>query len=116
MTTKLTAKLSEHLEKADVTDLLEVILELHPQAESAAAAMQETRSRSEKIAALKEAFSREVTPVEEAVRQMGGEVTGRAWINQTVRARVPVERVRELSEHEKIAALDIPHPIKSDFG
>jgi hypothetical protein len=115
MTTKLTAKLAEQLDRADASDLLEIILELRrPQAESATT--QETRSRSEKIAALKESFSREVTPVEEAVRKLGGEVTGRAWINQTVRARMPAQGVRELSEHEKISVLDIPHSIKSDFG
>ncbi len=114
MTSKLTTPLAKQLEEAGASDLLEIILELRPQAESATA--QGKQSRSEKIAALKDAFSREMTPIEEAVRKVGGEVTGRAWINQTVRARVPAQRVKELSEYEKIVTLDIPHPIKSDFG
>jgi hypothetical protein len=52
--------------------------------------------------------------VEEAVRNAGGEVTGHAWINQTVRARVPADRVKELSEHERVAVLDAPHPIEAE--
>lgn len=108
----LSEKLAEELEKRESSDLLDVILELRPRADSNKT--QEVGSRSEKIAALKEAFNHDVAPVEEVVRRVGGEVTGRAWINQTLRARVPAERLKELAEHEKIAAVDLPHPLKSD--
>lgn len=111
---KLTAKLAEQLEQTAPSDLLEIILELEPRAERAVAL--ETRPRSEKMAALKEAFSRDVTPVEEAIRKAGGEVTGSAWINHTVRARVPARKVKELSECDKVVALDIPRQISPDFG
>jgi hypothetical protein len=112
MSNKISDKLSEKIKGTSASDLLDVIIELHPHADSAAAT--ETLSRSEKIAALKGAYARNVAPVEEAVRQAGGEVTGHAWINQTVRARVPADRVRELSEHERIAVLDAPHPIEAE--
>lgn len=111
---KLTAKLAEQLEQTAPSDLLEIVLELEPRAERAAAL--ETRPRSEKIAALKEAFSRDMTPIEEAIRKVGGEVTGSAWINQTVRARVPAQGVKELSEYDKVVALDIPRLIRPDFS
>jgi len=113
MTVKLSAKLAEQLERSGGSDLLDIILELRPLAQPP---VQKSRSRSENVAAIKEAFSREITSIEEAVLKLGGEVTGRAWINQTLRARVPAERVKELSEHDKIAVLDLPHLIKSDFG
>lgn len=116
MTNKLTDKLAEKLEETDASDLLEIILELGSQAESAQPPTEEKRSRGEKIASLKEAFSRDAAPIEEAVRKAGGEVTGRAWINKTMRARVPAQSVKELSEHEKIAALDTPSPIKPDVA
>jgi hypothetical protein len=117
MINKLTEKLAEKLEKTDASDLLEIILELGSKSESSSQPpAQETRSRGEKIAALKEAFSRDAAPIEEAVRRVGGEVTGRAWINKTMRARVPAQSVKELSEHEKIAALDTPNPIKPDVA
>lgn len=111
MTSKLTSKLAAELEKTGSSEFLDVILELHTlrgQAEK------QVSSRSEKIAALKEAFNRNVAPVEEVIRSVGGEVTGRAWINQTVRARVPAEKLRELAEHEKIAAVDVPHLLTPD--
>jgi hypothetical protein len=117
MTNKLTEKLAEKLEKMDASDLLEIILELGSKSESSSQpSAEETRSRGEKIAALKEAFSRYAAPIEEAVRRAGGEVTGRAWINKTMRARVPAQSVKELSQHEEIAALDTPNPLKSDVA
>ncbi len=116
MPEKLRANLAARMKKANASDLLEIILELYPQAESEAAAAPGAQSRSSKIAAKKEAFSRNVASVEEAVRKVGGEITGLAWINQVVRARVPVQGVQELSKHEKVAALDTPHSLKSDFG
>lgn len=112
MSTKISEKLTEKLENTGTSDLLDVIIELYPRAESAATS--HAQSRSEKIAAMKESFTRNVAPVEEAVRKAGGEVTGHAWINQTVRARVPADRVRELSEHERVAVLDAPHPIEAE--
>lgn len=111
MSAKISEKLTEKLEATGTSDLLDVIIELYPHAESAASHIQ---SRSEKIAAMKEAFTRNVAPVEEVVRNIGGEVTGHAWINQTVRARVPADRVRELCEHERVAVLDAPHPIEAE--
>lgn len=110
MSTKISKQLSDRLEKTNASDLLDIVIELRGRAESAT----ESLSRNEKIAVLKEAFTRNVAPVEETVRQIGGVVTGQAWINQTVRARVPADRVRELSEHEQIAVLDAPHPIERE--
>lgn len=111
MPAKISEKLTEELNKTGAADVLDVIIELRRGADPAAAA---SLPRNEKIAAMKEAFTRSVAPVEEAVRGIGGEVTGHAWINQTVRARVPADRVRELSEHEHIEVLDAPHPIETD--
>jgi hypothetical protein len=113
MPVKLRSDLAEQLKKVQASDLVEIVLELYPQAESAPKAA-ETPSRSEKIAAKKAAFNQDVAAVEEAIRKVGGEITGLAWINQTVRARVPAQGVKELSQHEKVAALDIPHPVKPD--
>ena len=112
MSNKISEKLTEQLKGMSASDLLDVIIELHPHDESAAAAS--TLSRNEKVAALKDAYTRNAAPIEEAVRKIGGEVTGHAWINQTVRARVPADRVRELSEHERVAVLDAPHPIEAE--
>lgn len=115
MAEKLSAKLMAQMKKAHTSDLVEIILELYPQAESVATVASGAQSRSHQIAVKKEAFSRNVASVEEAIRKVGGEITGLAWLNHVVRARVPVQGVQELSKLEKVAVLDTPHTLKSDF-
>jgi hypothetical protein len=111
MVSKLSEQLVEQLRRSDAPDMLDVIIELSSRDEPKATPAQ---SRSEKITALKETFSRNVAPVEDAVRKAGGELTGHAWINRTVRARVPIKSVEELSEHEHVAKLDVPHALEPD--
>ena len=108
---KVSEQLLEKLEKPDAEKMLDVVIELHSEDEPQTKAVQ---SRSEKIAALKENFLRDVAPVEKAVRSVGGELTGQAWINRTVRARVPIDRVKTLSEQDQIAKVDVPHKIEPD--
>ncbi len=112
MSVKLTPEVTALIDGAGADDLLEVVLELEPSEKPVAAA--EAKSRTEKIAAQKEAFLRGVSPLEETIRDLGGEITGRAWINQSVRARVPASRVKELASLRGIAALDVPHPITAE--
>jgi len=111
MGSKVTEELLEALQKAEASEMLDVVIELRPENEPGA---QQPQSRAEKIAALKENFIRDLAPVEQAVRNAGGELTGQAWINRTVRARVPTDCVKQLSEHEHVAKLDVPHAIKQD--
>lgn len=111
MGNKLSEQLTQNLDEKDPSGLLDVVIELHGGVEAGKNA---TQSRADRIAALKESFNRSAAPVEEAVRKVGGEVTGHAWINQTLRARVPADKVKQLSEHDRVAKLDIPHPIERD--
>jgi hypothetical protein len=106
MNPKLSEQLRAQLTQPDASDILEVIIELHDASEPPA---QQTQSRQEKIAALKESFAREIAPLEDMVRSLGGEVTGHAWINRSVRARLPLEKVKQLSASEQIAKIDLPH-------
>lgn len=111
--TKLKPDLTARLAQADADEVLDVVLELDPQTELADAAPQ---SRSEQIALRKEIFSHDVVPVEEAIQEAGGEVVDQAWINQTVLARVPVRGVEQLSELDKVMALDVPRTIEAEVG
>lgn len=108
---KVTEQLLEVVEKSDASEMLDVVIELRPETEPKAL---QPQSRAEKIAALKENFIRDLAPVEEAVRNAGGELTGQAWINRTVRARVPTDCVKQLSEQEQVAKVDVPHAIEQD--
>lgn len=108
---KVTEQLLEAIEKSHASEMLDVVIELRPENEPKT---QQSQSRAEKIAALKTNFMRDLAPVEEAVRNAGGELTGQAWINRTVRARVPTDCVQKLSEQEQVAKLDVPHTIEQD--
>lgn len=111
MGSKLTEELRKELEKAEASEMLDVVIELRPENE---AKTRQPQTRAEKIAILKENFIRDLAPVEQAVRNAGGELTGQAWINRTVRARVPTDCVKQLSEHEQVAKVDVPHAIEQD--
>lgn len=107
---KLSSELSQELENTDSEQFLDVILELGSDSQPTI----DQGSRQAKITAMKEAFERNLTSVEKAVRDVGGEVIQGAWINRTVKARVPAKKLNELAQHEKIIAVDIPHPLTKD--
>lgn len=110
---KLTPDLSERLTGAAADDVLDVVVELR-----AGDAPDEGRplSRQEEISYRKEAFGEEALPVEETIQRAGGEVVERAWINQTVLARVPARGVDELSELDGVAAIDVPRTLEAEGG
>ncbi len=109
-TTKVTADLATQL-KQNGLGVVDLILELRPPTDAPDV---RSHTRSERIATLKEAFARHVAPVEDAIQKAGGNVTGCAWINHTVRARVPSRCVAQLAELEEVKVLDIPHPLQTD--
>ena len=111
MGSKVTEQLRKELERSDASEMLDVVIELRPEDEPKT---RQPQTRAEKIAALKENFIRDLAPVEQAVRNAGGELTGQAWINRTLRARVPADCVKQLSEHEQVAKVDVPHAIEQD--
>ena len=111
MEAKLTQQLSEVLQSKQASDLVEVIVELYRTEKLEPATPQ---TRNERIAHLKEAFNRRIAPLEETIKTIGGEITGRAWINQTVRVRVPADKVSLLSDYDEVAKLDVPHPLVRD--
>ena len=116
---KLKANLAQKLQKAAASDLVDVVVQLHSQADPAGqapAGVAAPKSRADAIAAKKAEFDRSVAGVEETVRKAGGEITGQAWINQTVRARVPAGGVNELCQNDRVAAVDAPAPLTPEAG
>lgn len=107
MAGKLSEQLSTELDKSDSSKMLDVVIELRQEN-----APNTKQSRAEKIAALKESFMRDAAPVEQVVQDAGGELKGEAWINRTIRARVPVDAIKNLAEQEEVAKVDVPHAIE----
>jgi hypothetical protein len=81
-------------------ELLDVVVELHPDDADAAS-----------IAGARDSFERAKQPVAELISQVGGSVTGEAWINHTLRASVPANALQVLSGLDQVDAVDVPHPI-----
>src|SRR5947207_1760158 len=112
MESKMSEQLTEHLRGKGESGLLDLVVELHQSDREATA----PQSQTENIAALKETFSRNVARLEETVRRIGGEVTGRAWINQTIRVRAPADKIDQISSHDEVAKIDLPHTLERDFS
>jgi hypothetical protein len=109
---KLTASLLSQARNAGPGELLDVVVELSPS--SAEPGVSKASSRAEEIAERKEAFNRDAVEAERVVREVGGEVTGRAWINRTLRCRVPVAGLERLSQLASVAVLDVPETIRPE--
>jgi hypothetical protein len=102
MAVERSAKISPALESrlgAEDDDLLDVVVELERAAPEG----------SPSVPKLREAFERDAAPVSGAISSLGGEVTDQAWLNRTLRAKVPASAVSALADHDAVALLDVPH-------
>jgi hypothetical protein len=66
------------------------------------------------IVTAKQAFSRAAAPVAEAIASLGGEVIDDAWINHTLRARVPARDVSTVARLDSVAGIDVPHTLEPE--
>ena len=111
MASKLTKQLREQLGRTPDASLVEVILEIE---EAPAAPVAANVPRAERIARQKQQFLDFVAPVEQRIQQIGGKVLELAWINHTLRARVPARHVDQLSEPDCVASVDMPSPLSRE--
>lgn len=104
---KVTARLSERLGSEPAVDTVEVIVELRPLRPAG------TGTRKDRIAALRDEFDVEVRPVADRIAEVGGEVLGTAWINQTVRGRIPSSAVERVAAVDAVVSIDLPRPLEA---
>jgi hypothetical protein len=99
----ITSALAKLASEAGADRLVDVVVELSddPDAEHT-------------VPARRESFETAAEPVTQAIAELGGSVTDKAWINRTLRAQVPAARLPELNEHESVTALDAPRAIELD--
>ena len=107
--TKVTSDLESRVEGSDNAQLLDVVVELR-QTEP----LRDEGHRQARMQALKTAFERSSADVERTVLAEGGEVVDRAWINRTVRARIPANAIARLAQHDEVSVIDVPHAIEPD--
>ena len=111
METKLSDQLRQLLQSTDASQLVDVVVELYHDPTLEAVAPQ---NRSQRIAHLKESLSRKAVPLQETLKSIGGEVTGEVWLNQTLRVRLPADKVSLLSDQDEVAKLDVEHQLERD--
>jgi hypothetical protein len=100
---KITPDLAAEVDAAESSNLLDVVVELAGDAEEAS-----------DMTAAKEAFARVADPVTEVISASGGHVLEGAWINNTLRARVPAGAVSEVAGADGVSAVDVPHKLEAD--
>jgi hypothetical protein len=108
---KVSANLASRLEESDDDGVLEGVVELEA---STGSVPVERGDRQATIAARKQAFREVAEPVEKAIRSGGGEVTGKAWINGTLRARLPARSIPRIAEQTSVTGVDVPSPLEPD--
>jgi hypothetical protein len=108
---KVTPDLASRIEEADEDGLLDVIVELDAPDPQAPPEQSDRRAAME---AVKLGFLAAAEPVEKTIISAGGEVTGAAWINRTLRARIPARSIARLSEESTVTAVDVPRAVEPE--
>lgn len=102
-------------ESAGADEPVEAVIELKPQAAPPSARRSRLslapQSRKERIAAMRDAFEERARDVAAAVEKAGGEVVEKAWINQTLRVRLPREGIDAVAELDEVSRLDAPRRV-----
>jgi hypothetical protein len=109
---KLTDKLVEHIESTVAGDMLDIIVELDPARGQEIMSGSAELSRQDRISKLREDFTDQAAAVAAAIEKAGGEVLDHAWINKTLKVRVPVESIDRITEDKEVTAVDLPHGIE----
>lgn len=105
---KVAPRLAERLDVLAEPEQVEVIIELTGHE------MPASGSRQERMAAAKSSFERGLAAVTETITAAGGKVLESAWLNQTVRGRVPAGKVARVAAADGIAVIDLPHRLEAD--
>ena len=108
MSAELHPRLAQMLEDSGAQTWLDVILELKTAPDEPAA------SRAEAVARKKAGFHTIAESVKDVVGLCGGTVEGEAWLNSTIKCRVPAGALRALSATPDIVKIDVPHDLSRE--
>ena len=114
MSTRMSRNLEDRVQSSDEADVVEVIVELRRDDSVTHRVAASGISRVEMIDALKTRFDEISSVLEEEIQNVGGTVVDRAWINQTLRARLPVKGISQLADRDDVTLIDVPHKIEPE--
>jgi hypothetical protein len=108
---KLTDKLVQHIEKTG-EDMLEIIVELDPSRGDEIVSQSGDMSRQDRITKLREDFAEQSAAVASAIEKAGGEILDQAWINKTLKVRVPVKNIESITGEKEVTSVDLPETVQ----
>lgn len=108
---KISAGLKDYLQQNRNQAHVEVVLELTPLPDDTGA---QYATRSAKMASYQQAFAQSLEPVKDLILRQGGDVLDAAWLNQTVKVKLPVDSLSQLAQLSQVTAIDLPHPLSAD--
>lgn len=103
---KISPPLQRKAAAASPSEMVEVVVELVPGGLAPAGAPQADRTRG-----LDQAFKKRASPVEDAIRDAGGQILEHLWISDCLRARVPASALQGLAGVDLVSLIDVPHAI-----
>lgn len=106
----LTESLRQLASRSHSQDLIDVIIEL-PRSPIPTRSLPSNAPREESLRQLIDEFASLSAPVRQTIERVGGEVLGQAWINNTLKVRVPASSLTELDQTEHVTLLDTPDQI-----
>ena len=107
---KLSRGLAEYL-KSSLDSNIEVVIELNP---TLFQSNQSFLSRQQKIEQTRQSFEQALKPLEAMIQDRGGNILGAAWINQTVKARIPANCITQVAGLSTVSTIDLPRRVKRD--
>lgn len=106
ITPRLSAALASGAAESGAT--VDVVVELEP------LAVPPGTNRQARIDTMKERFQGDLDAITRQIDDAGGEVTGGAWINRTVRGRVPMDKVRSIASDDTVVRIDLPSSLEAE--
>lgn len=106
----MSQSLIHEVEASGPDDLLDVVLELQHDTDSA----REIGSRLDRVRARQKAFARSSDAVRQAIMVAGGRILDEAWINRTIRVQIPVKAIDAIAEIDDVGTIDLPGEIAVD--
>lgn len=109
-TEKILGALNERLSRSAGAGAVEAIIQVTVPAST------ETLKRERKIPEYRQAVEEALRPVAILVRDLGGDVLDEAWINATLRVKLPVESFGPLTDDAAVTRVDLPSRLKPESG
>lgn len=79
-------------------------------------ALSEKLKRERRMAEYRRTVEETLAPVAIRIRDLGGDVVAQAWINGTLRAKLPVESVGPLTDEPTVETIELPTKLEAERG